>query len=247
MGSELRAVQNIGGERMDYKLIQGDCRDVLPTLEDESIDLIMTDPPYAREYVPLYGFLAEEGARVLKEGHYLFAYCGTECLPDVLSLMTPHLDWFYLFVVEHRNSAPRLWYKHIMVGCKVVLAFTKGKPERLRWMNNIHRSERRDKRFHEWGQSEGFPAKIIEMLTDKGDLVLDPFLGGGTTMKVCQMTGRSCIGIEVDPDACKGSITERCFWDSMLGEEYAVEHLVHGGDGMRTVMKRVDGEGRWWP
>ena len=41
------------------KIIQGDFREVYPTLEPDSIDFIITDPPYPKEYLPLYEDLAK--------------------------------------------------------------------------------------------------------------------------------------------------------------------------------------------
>ena len=43
------------------------------------------------------------------------------------------------------------------------------------------------------------PAFFIDLLTRKGDVVLDPFSGSGTTAKVAQITGRSFIAIEKEP------------------------------------------------
>jgi len=159
-----------------YWIIQGDARRVLPKLEASSIDLIFTDPPYTKESIGLYEVLAREARRLLKDGRYLFAYCGAEFLPEILRLMTPYLDWFWLFEIKH-SQKPRMWGKRIMVGSKPVVAFTKGKPYRLRWMCSLHTGERADKRYHKWGQHEGFAKKVIELLTDRGELVLDPFLG----------------------------------------------------------------------
>lgn len=45
--------------------------------------------------------------------------------------------------------------------------------------------------------------KLVLMSTDKGDVILDPFLGSGTTAVVAEETGRAWIGIEKDPDYCQ--------------------------------------------
>lgn len=51
---------------------------------------------------------------------------------------------------------------------------------------------------------------FIEYFTNPNDVVLDPFHGVGTTMKVCRDLGRSCIGIEISPKYC-GMTKNRVF------------------------------------
>ncbi len=40
---------------------------------------------------------------------------------------------------------------------------------------------------------------LIEIMTNPGDTILDPFMGSGTTGVACVQTGRNFIGIEIDP------------------------------------------------
>jgi len=53
--------------------------------------------------------------------------------------------------------------------------------------------------------------RIIKASSDPGDVVFDPFLGSGTTMKVARDLGRSCIGIELDEEYMDEIIQERVF------------------------------------
>ncbi len=47
---------------------------------------------------------------------------------------------------------------------------------------------------------ERIPRYFIHSLTDEGNWVLDPFLGSGTTLKICRETNRNGLGIEINPD-----------------------------------------------
>jgi site-specific DNA-methyltransferase (cytosine-N4-specific) len=47
---------------------------------------------------------------------------------------------------------------------------------------------------------------FVEFLTDRGDLVLDPFAGSNTTGAVAEKLGRRWIGIEANADYARGSV-----------------------------------------
>jgi site-specific DNA-methyltransferase (adenine-specific) len=53
---------------------------------------------------------------------------------------------------------------------------------------------------HPTQKPEGLIARMVLASSDEGDLVLDPFSGSGTTLRVCQQLNRRAIGIEVNPD-----------------------------------------------
>lgn len=46
------------------------------------------------------------------------------------------------------------------------------------------------------------PTAYIEALTEPGDVVVDPFLGSGSTLVACELTGRRCLGLELEPRFC---------------------------------------------
>ncbi|MFX0174299.1 MAG: DNA-methyltransferase [Candidatus Hodarchaeota archaeon] len=71
---------------------------------------------------------------------------------------------------------------------------------------------------------ESIPYRLIRMHTVIGETVLDPFLGSGTTLKVCRLTGRAGIGYEINPkysNLIKTRIMEE--WKpSLIQDQYKV-------------------------
>jgi len=69
-------------------------------------------------------------------------------------------------------------------------------------------------------------AMVADALLDcsaRGDIVLDPFLGSGTTLLAAERTGRRCCGIEIDPLYVDAAIRR---WRSFTGED-----AIHGTTG----------------
>jgi hypothetical protein len=81
-----------------------------------------------------------------------------------------------------------------------VLWFVKGEYDGKAQVD-VLKSDGSDKRFHEWGQSESGMLDIIHRFTSPGDLILDPFMGGGTTGVVAVQNKRRFIGIEKDQES----------------------------------------------
>jgi predicted methyltransferase len=91
-------------------IITGDARELAGAIPDNSVDLIFTDPPYLKEFLPLYEWLAETAERILKPGGWLFAYGATEHLPNHLERMGQYLDYFWVFTLLHNGGYPRMWH-----------------------------------------------------------------------------------------------------------------------------------------
>lgn len=67
--------------------------------------------------------------------------------------------------------------------------------------------------------------RLIHFFSKRGDVILDPFLGSGTTMYAAQDLGRSCIGIEINPEFCEMAKT-RCFSRRFLDREVNYEFVL---------------------
>jgi hypothetical protein len=86
----------------------GDFREVLQDIEPGTVTLILTDPPYPTEYLPLWTDLGKWGAQALCEGGSLIAYCGQSILPDVLNRLNEHLRyWWGVWLGEARPGEAR--------------------------------------------------------------------------------------------------------------------------------------------
>lgn len=182
-----------------YRLIQADFRQA--DIADESIDCIITDPPYPREFLHLYGDLAEFAARVLKPGGSLLTMCGQSYLPDVFSLTLPHLryHWTISYLTPGGQSA-QLWQRSINTFWKPLLWLTKGTYEGD-WQGDVIRSGGNEKSHHDWQQSVSGMVDLVHRFTLPDQLILDPFCGSGTTGVACVVQQRRFIGIDQDGKA----------------------------------------------
>ena len=180
-----------------FRVLHGDMREMMAAMEPGSIDVIITDPPYPREFIPLYGDLARLAARVLKPGGSLLAMAGQSYIPDLLALMTPHLRYHWTVAYMTPGQSTQIFPRRVMPSWKPVFWFVNGEYDGP-WHGDVINSAANDKRFHHWGQSESGMGALIERFTDAGDVILDPFCGGGTTGKVALDLGRGFIGIDTD-------------------------------------------------
>lgn len=173
-------------------------------VEPGSVDLILTDPPYPREFLWTWRALAEFAERVLKPGGSLLAMSGQMFLPQIMSDFADFdLDfvWMIGYVMSGPNS--RLWQERLYGTWKPILWYAKGKPPTAprRMTRDSVIASGRDKRFHHWGQDVGTFDHLTRNFSRRGDLVCDPFLGGGTTALAVLVNGRRFVGCDVDPKA----------------------------------------------
>lgn len=185
------------------QVVHADFRDALGDLPDASVDLVLTDPPYPREYLPLYSELGYMASQCLKDGGVLAAMVGQSYLPEIVERLSEHLayHWTLAYVTPGGQSA-QLWQRKVNTFWKPVLVFTNG-DYAGEWFGDVARSDvnDNDKRFHHWGQSESGTADLMERLSKPGEMVVDPFVGGGTTAVVAAATGRRFLGSDLERKA----------------------------------------------
>jgi site-specific DNA-methyltransferase (adenine-specific) len=182
-----------------------DCTDLREwDLEDNSVDLILTDPPYTNEGLPLYNDLAQFGARVLRPGGLLIAYCGKLHLPDIYDHLFTELEYVWQGIVVQNSRSTRIHVRKMQGGYRPFLICSKGSYVPSRWMyDTITSTKAPEKDLHPWQQSLNPFLELVEMASKRGELICDPFTGSGTTGVAALMLGRSFVGCEIDPRTAK--------------------------------------------
>jgi DNA modification methylase len=168
---------------------------------ERNIDAIICDPPYGEEYIPLYGELARLARLALKPGGSLVVMVGHQHLDRLLADMCPYMPYRWIIRYETGDPCTRIFSRRVVnVAWKPVLVFGEVMGD-AKWIHrDAVRSDAADKRFHPWQQSESGMSKLIDYLTRPGDLVVDPFLGTGTTGVACARLGRRFVGCDVDAE-----------------------------------------------
>lgn len=160
-------------------------------------DAVITDPPYPKEFLTLFTELSESCAKA--KVPLVAVMSGQTYLPEVMQRLCNHLQyrWTLAYLTPGGQSVQQFPVK-VNAFWKPVLLF--GEAEE--WIGDVSKStvNDNDKRFHGWGQSESGMADIVERLTKPGQLICDPFLGGGTTAVVSLALGRKFVGCDIDAD-----------------------------------------------
>ena len=180
----------------------GDFRDA--DIEPESVDIIFTDPPYPKEYIPLYSDLGRLAHFWLKDGGTLAVLCGQLYLPEIFTRLSEcglRYSWTMCYLTPGGKS-PQIWTEKVNTFWKPVLLFSKGTPNR-EWIGDVASSKTNSTdqdSADEWAQSENGMKDIAQRLIKPGDVVIDPFCGSGTNAIAAIELGASFFGIDINAE-----------------------------------------------
>jgi len=249
------------------KIYLGDCKDILKTIPDEKIDLIVTSPPYAdnrkstyggvpiKTYVDWFLPISLELKRVLKPtGSFVLnikerAVNGerqTYVIELILAMKKQGWLWTEEYIWHKKNCYPGKWTNRFRDAWERCLHFNKQKnfkmfqeevmvpmgkwaekrlaklsdTDKIRdvskvgsgfgknisnWLgkemayptNVLHLATECANRNHSAAFPVSLPSWFIKLFTEQGDVVLDPFIGVGTTALACINLKRKYVGIEL--------------------------------------------------
>ena len=183
-----------------FQVRQGDFRQVLTDVEQ--VSLILTDPPYGKEFLPLWEDLALWASSALADDGVLVAYSGQMYLPQVFEGLMEYLDYWWTGAVEHAgngNLSPlgQPVRKVINKWKPLVMFVKKGGLGFERTFEDLVQGAGPKKGDHNWQQNEKETVSLVETFTKPGELVVDPFAGSGGFCRVAHELGRVAIGAEI--------------------------------------------------
>lgn len=183
-----------------FDVRRGDFREVLQDIEGAS--LVLTDPPYPKDALPLWSDLGKWAANALAEDGILVAYSGQMYLPQVMNNLCEHLEYWWCGAVVHKgtgNLSPLGFpVRKVINGWKpLVMFYRKGGAGFERTFRDLINGVGPQKDDHNWQQPVEEAKLLVEAFTLPGELVVDPFAGSGGFCKAAHELGRIAIGAEI--------------------------------------------------
>ena len=181
---------------IDFRL--GDFEEVFKDIPDGSIDCIITDPPYPKEFIEVWSKLSRFAKRVLKPNGYCISYSGQMHLPEVMKRMGENLDYYWSFALMHTGSRQLINGRSLFCGWKPILIYQNGFSKLKTPFDDFINGSGMEKKHHNWQQSEMELKHLIDNFTVEGDTILEPFAGSGTTILAALKNNRNVIGAEIN-------------------------------------------------
>ncbi len=196
------------------QIISGDCIQIMKTIPNNSIDLIITDPPYGDNVA--YGW----SNKVIKNNENPLINCSAliECYRILRKNKSLYIftNWkHYPFLTEFILRYTKFKIRHLIVWRKhnfglgwafrnqfeLILVLEKGKPKyNLNDFSDVQNASHinHNNSTHPHEKPVDLIIKMIEHSSKEGDLILDPFCGSGSVCLASEKMNRKWIGIELE-------------------------------------------------
>jgi len=192
-----------GAARVD----NADFRDYLPSMPSRTVDLIITDPPYARDSLHLVRSLAAEARRLLTPNGLLLMWSGKVHLDEAMDALGEHLRYGWTFALLLPGVNNRIVSRRMSDQWKPVLAYSSGSfPQVWPWGGDVLTSPNAQQGDLAWAQSVEPAQELIERFTAPNALVLDPMCGTGAFGEAALACGRRFLGVEVAADRAEAAM-----------------------------------------
>lgn len=184
----------------DMHILYGDFREKGNAIPDNSINLILTDPPYGGDWLKLWEALGNLAKRVLVPSGYLVAYSGQLYFPQVIADLSKYLTYYWTLALKLKSrnlvntrNIYNLW-KPILIFQKPPLTTPQS------YLCDFIDGLGAEKNNHKWQQEESEIYHLISYFCAENGTVLDPMAGSGTTLVAAKKLHRQYIGIEIDSE-----------------------------------------------
>jgi site-specific DNA-methyltransferase (adenine-specific)/modification methylase len=192
-------------EDKSVRLFCADCLEILPTLVTGSVDAVVADPPYgmgkfnrfgsrgnltdAMPYTPIVGDDKPFDPSPFLDYPKVILF-GGNWFSDKLPAAAGWIIWDKRDGMTSNNfgDCEMAWVKD-SIATRII---------RHRWNGMIKDSEKDQHRVHPMQKPIAVLKWIVENYTNPDNIILDPFMGSGTTGVACVQTGRKFIGIEIE-------------------------------------------------
>jgi len=184
-------------------LYLGDCSNYLKKFKDNSVDIIITDPPYNINYAnydntDIFFELEKEYYRILKPNSWFIFWWSTKRIPEISKLKLFKYKWMIICWFHSTYSKSVLGDRTFAP----IFVYAKGEPKIVYRRTDSILAEELPIVQTKIKSGDFKPtfalSQLLLIFTKEGNIVLDPFMGFGSLGLVCKMFNRNFIGIEKD-------------------------------------------------
>ena len=210
----------------DYCTIyHGDCRDIMPSLP--KVDLVLTDPPYGIGFRSNYRIVRHDGIqgddflpvelieqskdKAIMASYIFCRWDNIAEMPKPKSIIAWVKNNWSMGDLKHEHG--RQW--------EAICFYPKDKHEFVKRIPDVIYADRTGNDLHPTEKPVSLMKQLIQC--NRGDTILDPFMGSGTTLRAAKDLRRKCIGIEIEEKYCEIAVQRLARGDNFENIKIGIE------------------------